>query len=280
MATTRTLADESTLVDNEITEIKTDIEKWIENSKMPDSHVSSANLTIDSSVTSSADITDSSTDNCEYSNIYIGTIDPTYEALDNVSNKKQIDDFDASDGIPSEKSSPKILNDKITEENNVLYQDVDIGSFTDAAVALEYCCRFIAKSFLLTGHPNHLIPDKSVRISVKSLALSCISSILNHYPRVFLMYLDRNSAKSAVDSAKMQQISDVLLFSDHGDPQLRGNVNCLIGNFIKSVIVHSESDYGCWLMGNCQTEDSVYQLKHLMQIFIKVSHFYNCFFAC
>lgn len=163
-----------------------------------------------------------------------------------------------------------------------MFQDIDIGTFTDSAVPLEYCCRLIAKSFLLTGHPNNTVPDKSVRISVKSLALSCISSAVQYYPKALLLYLDKSSAKTnVVDSAKnssssecpKQQMSDILLFGNHADPQLRGTVSCLVGNFIKAVLVHSQSDYDRWLAVNIVTDEvEVYQMRNLIQLLVKVNN--------
>lgn len=65
----------------------------------------------------------------------------------------------------------------------------DIGTFVDGEVPFLYCTRLLCQQFLLAGQKGELIPDKAVRISSKSLALSCISSITTMYPTVFFYRL-------------------------------------------------------------------------------------------
>lgn len=239
------------------------------------------NLSLDTSLADTSIISNSEL--CEYSNIYIGQIDSSFEIIDannsNApnSNTQQIDDTNISDGIPSEKSSPKFVNEK-TDDKNILFEDIDIGNFTDADVPLKYCTRFICKSFLLTGHSSHLVPDKIVRISVKSLALACLSNIIPYYPEAMLMYLENSAKCTTVNSAKYsdlsedkQRVSDILLFSDHPDPQLRGNVSWLVGNLIRSVLQHSENDYGKWLLEKADAEfREILQIDILVKLLAKV----------
>lgn len=250
-------------------------------SAQPQSEDHTPNLSLDNSRTDTSIISNS--ESCEYSNIYIGQIDSSFEIIDAnnsnaANNSQQIDDTNISDGIPSEKSSPKFVNDKM-DDKNVLYEDIDIGSFTDPDIPLKYCTRFICKSFLLTGHPSYLVPDKIVRISVKSLALACLSNIIPYYPEAMLMYLENvsaknttaNSAKYSDKSENKQCISDILLFSDHPDPQLRGNVSCLVGNLIRSVLLHSENDYEKWLLEKTDTEcTEILRINKLIKLLAKV----------
>ncbi|GFS71538.1 huntingtin [Trichonephila clavipes] len=72
----------------------------------------------------------------------------------------------------------------------------NIGTFTDHDVALKYCTRLLCSSFLLTGTPGYCIPDRNVRISVKSLALGCLSSIFSLYPNGFLLPLHLNNGST------------------------------------------------------------------------------------
>lgn len=102
----------------------------------------------------------------------------------------------------------------------------------------------------------------------------CMSNIVQYYPQVMLFYLDKNSAKNAdAKREEIQRISDILLFINHQDPQLRGNVTCLIGNFIKAVLISAQNDYGKWLRDNC--DDGFLELDNLMKMFIKVSSSYS-----
>lgn len=64
-----------------------------------------------------------------------------------------------------------------------------IGSLTDREPAIVYCIRFICARFLLSGTKRVLKPDKVARVSVKSLALMCVSSAVAIYPQVFLLNL-------------------------------------------------------------------------------------------
>ena len=60
-----------------------------------------------------------------------------------------------------------------------------IGSLTDQSnPPLLYSARLLCQSFLLTGNvEDKLYADREVRVSIKSLALSCLSYILKFYPQ-------------------------------------------------------------------------------------------------
>lgn len=60
-----------------------------------------------------------------------------------------------------------------------------IGSLTEG-MPLLYCVRLICRRFLLTGLKEELIPDRKVRVSVKSLALANIGYAVTLCPRIFL----------------------------------------------------------------------------------------------
>ena len=66
----------------------------------------------------------------------------------------------------------------------------DIGTILDSDTApLVYCVRLISSKLLLTGYPQGLIADKLVRVSVKTLALSCVGLAVALKPQIFLMPL-------------------------------------------------------------------------------------------
>ncbi|CAH2059672.1 unnamed protein product, partial [Iphiclides podalirius] len=70
---------------------------------------------------------------------------------------------------------------------------INIGSANDDDVVLKYLARLLISKFLLTGNRGGVIPDRSVRVSVKASALSCLSEILRIYPQIMTMYLDKDA---------------------------------------------------------------------------------------
>jgi hypothetical protein len=85
-----------------------------------------------------------------------------------------------------------------SQGSSVPFQACDVGSFTDAAIPLIYCSRHLAASFLLTGCAGFTIPDSSVRVSVKALALSCIANILRLSPNMIFLSLDKNKKPTGI----------------------------------------------------------------------------------
>jgi hypothetical protein len=67
----------------------------------------------------------------------------------------------------------------------------DVGSFCDTNVPLVYCTRLIAYKFLLNGKTGGLRRDSEVRISVKALALGCLSAVISLWPEAFVLHLDK-----------------------------------------------------------------------------------------
>ena len=108
--------------------------------------------------------------------------------------------------------------------------DLDIGSFTDPICSMEYCCRVLSAHLLLTGEPRQPIcSDDLVRVTVKSLAISCLSAVVRLHPCCLLMPLIKacDGADASVDG---QRVWDVMLLVAHSDPQLRSNVLLLISS--------------------------------------------------
>lgn len=148
-------------------------------------------------------------------------------------------------------------------------QNIDIGDLRDKDVSLVYCARLIAKQFLLTGYPSLLIPDKTVRVSVKSLALTCLGTIFQLHPHGLLRYLN----KSASASTDEQCMADVLLYDNHSDPQLRGGTRILVASFLKAVLVQSGGRFTEWIQENsCVSKENGFKMDEFVKIFIKVCH--------
>ncbi|KAG1678706.1 Huntingtin [Nymphon striatum] len=123
------------------------------------------------------------------------------------------------------------------------FQVGDIGSFIDEDVPLLYCTRLLCSSFLLTGYPGSVIPDQNIRVSVKSLALNCLAGVFNLYPKAFYYTL----FKSTTSEGETQWIQDIVLFSTHSDPRLRGSMATLLGTFLKSALSKSGCQFDIWL---------------------------------
>ena len=70
----------------------------------------------------------------------------------------------------------------------------DIGSMTDSDLPLVHCVRLLCSKFLLTGHRQGLLPDRLVRVSVKTLALGCVGAAIALHPAAFLVRLHKSSS--------------------------------------------------------------------------------------
>ena len=45
----------------------------------------------------------------------------------------------------------------------------------------------------------------------------------------------------------VQYISELVLFTSHLDPQLKGTAALTIGHFIKAALIHSTGDFDAWI---------------------------------
>ena len=148
-----------------------------------------------------------------------------------------------SDGLEEELASTN--DDDVIRTESVSTQEVrllversfQIDAVACSGVPLVHCARLMC-SFLLSGNPGEILSDSSVRVSVKSLALSCIAQAVKHHPKAFLVrMLPESSGESDEEElhrSSSQLVRDVLLFSGHGDPQLRGSLAAVIGNIIRT----------------------------------------------
>ncbi|XP_046649350.1 huntingtin-like isoform X2 [Daphnia pulicaria] len=108
-------------------------------------------------------------------------------------------------------------------------QAIDIGTLYDKTVSpLLYCARHLSYSFLLSERKGQIKSDRSVRVSVKSLALNCLAHIGSLEPLIWNSHLSDTDGKIA--------IIDVLQYSTHDDPQLRGQVALLACMVLSNVI--------------------------------------------
>ncbi|CAH0556043.1 unnamed protein product [Brassicogethes aeneus] len=243
--------------ESELTEtLHLDIEKWIDESKLSVMNENYAkpkeNFDKSMSLDTNSSILTNLTDDVDFSDIKIS---------DNYASKSQSFGDNLDNLTISENSSEK---NSCVDENDAEDLNINIGDFWDKDPNIIYCARLIVKSFLLTGVPTCLVSDKVTRVSVKSLALTCLSSIVKLYPSILLIYLDKN-----VKSVN-QEISDIFLFGDHPDPQLRGVVRTIISNFVKTVIVESNGNYMEWINANIIVENkSIFYMEKMVQMLTK-----------
>ncbi|KAL0277158.1 UNVERIFIED_CONTAM: hypothetical protein PYX00_004532 [Menopon gallinae] len=142
----------------------------------------------------------------------------------------------------SRTSSRDDLSSNVDEDPLGDEMNVDVGNFTDEAIPLIYCARHLAASFLLGGTKSCLRSDRSVRVSVKSLALCCISSIVKLYPMVLRINLAKSNSQT-----HDQGMKDIVLFSDHPDPQIRGHLSVLVASYINSALLESYGSEYFWV---------------------------------
>lgn len=191
----------------------------------------------------------------------IGKSEKIYSSLQN-----EAKEADCSEEIASSIASPKKLSLDFSQ------REIDVGSFTDSDIPLKFCCRYLVSSFLLTGYSGRVMPDKYFRVSVKSLALNCVAYILKLCPNLFLIPV----AKESKSIENEQMITDILLFANHSDPQIRGNISIIIGTFLKSVYTQYGGSFN-----NFEKEISnkkvheVISLDNLIKLLLKVNFLYH-----
>ena len=69
-------------------------------------------------------------------------------------------------------------------------------------------------------------------------------------------------------------IRDVLLYSSHPDPQLRGHTTLIIGSFINTVLIEGRGDFAKWLQQNNSASNGktfIYKTFVYKKIFFKNS---------
>lgn len=109
-------------------------------------------------------------------------------------------------------------------------------------------------------------------MTVKNLALTCLSTIIQIYPKALLLYLDKSCAKNGANQQDKQFISDILRFKNHLDPQLRGAVTTLTSNFIKSISDISDGNFQDWINANNSTNNSdEFTIEYLLNYIYRVS---------
>ncbi|XP_050730332.1 huntingtin-like isoform X2 [Eriocheir sinensis] len=131
---------------------------------------------------------------------------------------------------------------KSQDEKQVSFDKANgsIGTFLDEDLPVKYLVRYLTSSFLLSGHLGSLVPDRTVRVSVKVLALNCVGLAGVVMPSILAqpLFLD------AVGEVELlQHVDDILRFHSHADPQIGASVGIVIGQFIRASLVHGCGQY-------------------------------------
>lgn len=120
----------------------------------------------------------------------------------------------------------------------------NIDAIACTGMPILHCVRLMC-SFLLAGKVGKVLPDSRTRVSVKSLALSCLGHALTIYPEAFLARVmpDEEEDSQKTDELELtnsdQCVRDCCLLAEHSDPQIRGMIANVAGLFIKAALCKS-----------------------------------------
>ena len=100
------------------------------------------------------------------------------------------DDEDETD-VFQDATSPERLRDTASRASDsaATAKSGNIGSFEDQDVPLIYCSRKLVSKFLISDRKGELVPDGKVRVSLKALAMGCLTQAIDMSPKVFLLPL-------------------------------------------------------------------------------------------
>ncbi|CAG9862370.1 unnamed protein product [Phyllotreta striolata] len=266
---TTTNTDDNLFSDSDLTEtLQSDVEKWIDDSKFSMMNIGFAKTkeksqSLDKMNRFDGDMTKNSDFGYGESNKF---------NKDGFMGKKKAHSIEKTLDIMdySEHSSENSYNEVDEKSSNIdeAIREIEIGNILDE-VPVEYCIRLISKQFLLDGSGSY-ISEKKVRVSVKFLALSCLSTLLGLQPSGIFMHLDKTYCLNS-KKVSNQRICDVLLYRNHPDPQLRGAVRSMLGHFFKVVSNLCEEPYDKWLdvKSGVELNNDSFKSQNLVKIFIE-----------
>ena len=106
-------------------------------------------------------------------------------------NPTEIEDDEENDVFHDAESSKNIEKKQSTTATKL----GDIGSFTDKDVPLIYCSRKLVAKFLISERKGELVPDNKIRVSIKALAMGCLTQAVAMSPKVFLLTLQTDGVR-------------------------------------------------------------------------------------
>lgn len=194
-------------------------------------------------------------DGSEYSNITVGSYS---EGSSPITTHKQSISVKNTFKLKKGSSDEKLLDEELEKNGQWEYTSLssspgtkedfkveNIGNFTDNEVPLKYCSRLLCSTFLLSGSSEGLISDQKVRVSIKALTLSCMSNVLALYPDSF--FLPLHTFEDISNITECQRIWEILKYSDHSDPHLKGHTALLLGTFLKYALKKVGGFWDKWI---------------------------------
>ena len=102
------------------------------------------------------------------------------------------DEEEETDVFQEDTTTPEKLRENASRASNSTATSAksgNIGSFEDQDVPLIYCSRKLVSKFLISDRKGELVPDGKVRVSLKALAMGCLTQAIDMSPKVFLLPL-------------------------------------------------------------------------------------------
>lgn len=168
----------------------------------------------------------------EYSNVEIGDIQEDRSEQSNLSNVnagsqetllsiKSLSPSHVIDGRleiigQDMNGNPEILEAEVIDPTPMVPVETEEALLAEIGAEIEgvplvHCVRVICRRFLLCGKAGELMPDRRVRVSVKSLALTNMAFAVKLMPSVFLQRLIQNNTQGMILSSVSKYPGNLLI---------------------------------------------------------------------
>lgn len=175
-----------------------------------------------------------------------------------------VSDYSSANFIKNRPYSVDDNEEIIPGESENVANQISIDHFNLGPMySLEYMAKIICTKFLLAGDSGQLIRDDSIRVSIKSLALSCFASLVHINPEALFHCITGEQFHS-------QYLVDILLYANHADPNLKGCVALILGKFLDSVLSLPIS-YGDFVSRNFKGNIDSVQLNSLFKTVCQIA---------
>jgi len=123
-----------------------------------------------------------------------------------------------------------------------------VGRFEDGGVSLHFLGRRLVAGFLLTREKGEMVADSRARVSVKTLALSCLGEVVMLSPQLWSLpvFLDQ------VEALTSPVVSDLTVYLEHEDPGLRGAAGRLVARVVRGAALESGGRLDSWFLAEGQ----------------------------
>ena len=178
------------------------------------------------------------------------TVDPVLSISEGMPPPPVLDKPPIPKPVEVEETPPKL--EPAAKEVEETIEDLDIGNFLGEGVSIQYLARLLVSKFLLSKEKNTLILDSLVRVSVKTLALTCMCEVMTQNPQVWNLPVSLEET----DLFTTVSISDLSRFLDHEDPGLRGTAARLLCIVLRGASVESGGQLSTWFDEGCAMDSS------------------------